>query len=112
VAWAWLRFHAALRGFVALALTTPRLAARLVSFSSALASPRWEPSLAAVTQGSLYVLTLCAILSSWLVVSTSHLRVPTRFFDLFLIPNIAQLGPVGFSDAALLIGSPPGEWLS
>ena len=81
-------------GFVALALTAPRLAARLVSFSSALASPSWERSLAAVTQGSLYVLTLCAILSCWLVVSTSHLPVPTRFFDLFLIPNIAQLGPV------------------
>jgi cytochrome b561 len=81
-------------GFAALALTAPRLAARLVSFSPALASPRWERSLAAVTQGSLYVLTLCAILSDWLVVSTSPLPVPTRFFDLFLIPNIAQLGPV------------------
>jgi cytochrome b561 len=38
-------------GFAALALTVPRLAARLVSFSPALASRRWERSLAAVTQG-------------------------------------------------------------
>jgi cytochrome b561 len=88
-------------GFAALALTAPRLAARLVSSSPALASPRWERSLAAITQGLLYVLLLCAILSGWLVVSTSPLPVPTRFFDLFVIPNIAQPDPSLFASAVL-----------
>jgi cytochrome b561 len=89
-------------GFTALALTAPRLAARLASSSpAALVSARLERSLAAVTQCLLYVLTLCLILSGWLVVSTSPLPVPTRFFDLFIIPNIAQPDPSLFADAAL-----------
>jgi cytochrome b561 len=77
-------------GFVALALTAGRLAVRWVSPSPpAPVSPRWERRLAALTQGSLYVLTIAAILSGWLLVSASPLPVPTRFFDLFVIPNIA-----------------------
>jgi cytochrome b561 len=89
-------------GFAALALTAPRLAARLVSSSPpAPASPRWERRIAAVTQGSLYILAICVILSGWLVVSTSPLPVPTRFFDLFVIPNIARPDPRLFADAAL-----------
>jgi cytochrome b561 len=89
-------------GFAALALTLPRLAARLVGRTPrALDSPRWERRLAALTQSSLYVLTIVAILSGWLVVSTSPLPVPARFFDLFVIPNIAPPDPALFAVAAL-----------
>jgi cytochrome b561 len=89
-------------GFVALALTAPRLIARLVGSSPPdPASARWERRLAAFTQGALYVLTICVILSGWLVVSTSPLPVPTRFFDLFVIPNIAGPDPSLFAGAVL-----------
>jgi cytochrome b561 len=89
-------------GFAVLALTAPRLAARFVGSSPpAQASPRWERRLAACTQASLYVLMIAAILSGWLVVSTSPLPVPTRFFDLFVIPNIAPPDPSLFAGAAL-----------
>jgi cytochrome b561 len=89
-------------GFVALALTAARLAARSVGSSPpAPVSPGWERLLAALAQGSLYVLTICAIISGWLVVSTSPLPVPTRFFDLFVIPNIAPADASLFAKAAL-----------
>jgi cytochrome b561 len=89
-------------GFVALVLTAGRLAARFASSSPAPpASPRWERRLAASTQGALYLLTLCAILSGWLVVSASPLPVPTRFFDLIVIPNIARADPSLFAAAEL-----------
>lgn len=89
-------------GFVALALTVWRLATRFVSASPPEpVSARWERRLAAFAQGSLYVLTICAILSGWLVVSASPLPVPTRFFDLIVIPNIAQPDPGLFAGAAL-----------
>jgi cytochrome b561 len=78
-------------GFVALALTAPRLVARLVSSAPpAPVSAPWERRLAAFVQGSLYVLTIAAILSGWLLVSASPLPVPTRFFDLFVVPDIAR----------------------
>lgn len=89
-------------GFVALALTAGRLAARLVTPSPpAPVSPRWERRLAILTQGSIYVLTIGAILTGWLVVSASPLPVPTRFFDLFVIPNIAPADPALFAAAVL-----------
>ena len=89
-------------GFLGLALTAARLAARFASSSPPPpASPQWERRLAALVQGSLYALTLCAIVSGWLVVSTSPLPVPTRFFDLFVIPNIAPPDPTLFAEAAL-----------
>lgn len=89
-------------GFVALALTALRLAARFVSASPpAPVSPRSEQRLAALTQISLYVLTICAIVSGWLVVSASPLPVPTRVFGLFVIPNIAPPDPSLFAAAAL-----------
>jgi cytochrome b561 len=46
-------------------------------------------------------LTLCAIVSGWFVVSTSPLPVPTRFFDLFVIPNLAPANPSLFAEAVL-----------
>ena len=71
-------------GFIALALTVARLAARFAGASPrAPDSPSWERRTAALAQGSLYVLTICAIVSGWLVVSASPLPVPTRFFNLF-----------------------------
>ena len=89
-------------GFVALALTAARLAARFASSSPpAPASPLWERRLAAFTQSALYVLTVCAILSGWLVVSASPLPVPTRLFDLIVIPNIAPPDPSLFVGAVL-----------
>jgi cytochrome b561 len=89
-------------GFAALALTALRLVARFVSASPpAPVSARWEQRLAAFAQDTLYLLTICAIISGWLVVSTSPLPVPTRFFDLFVIPNIVRPDPSLFADAAL-----------
>ncbi len=89
-------------GFVALVLTAGRLAARLLTFSPPPAlSARWERRLAAAAQASLYILTVCAIVSGWLVVSASPLPVPTRFFDLFVIPNIAPSDPSLFAGAVL-----------
>ncbi len=89
-------------GFVALVLTAVRLAARLVSASPpAPVSRRWEHRLAAATQASLYILTICAIVSGWLVVSASPLPVPTQFFDLFVVPNIAPPDPSLFAGAVL-----------
>jgi cytochrome b561 len=87
-------------GFVALALTALRLAARVGASSPPTSiSARWERVLAASTQGALYVLTIGAIASGWLVVSTSPLPIPTRFFDLFVIPNIAGPDPSLFARA-------------
>jgi cytochrome b561 len=89
-------------GFVALALIVARLAARFASSSPPTpVSPSWERRLAEFTQGSLYVLPICTIASGWLVVSTSPLPIPTRFFDLVVIPNIAEADPSLFAAAAL-----------
>jgi cytochrome b561 len=89
-------------GFAALAFTAARLAARLRRSSPpAPVSPRWERLLAAFTQGLLYILTICAIASGWLVVSTSPLPIPTRFFNLFVIPNIAPPNPSLFAASTL-----------
>ena len=89
-------------GFAAMALTALRLAARFgASSPPAPVSARWERGLAAFVQGALYVLTIGAIASGWLVVSTSPLAVPTRFFNLFVIPDIAPADPSLFARAEL-----------
>jgi cytochrome b561 len=89
-------------GFVALALTAARLAARASGSSPpAPASPVWERRSAAAAQGLLYLLTIGAIASGWLVVSASPLPIPTLFFGLFVIPNIAEANPSLFAAAAL-----------
>ncbi len=41
------------------------------------------------------------IVTGWLVVSTSPLPVPTRFFNLIVIPNIAEPDPSLFAVATL-----------
>ena len=46
--------------------------------------------LAHIVQAALYALTVLAVAAGWLLVSTSPLPIPTRFFDLFVIPNIAR----------------------
>jgi cytochrome b561 len=90
-------------GFVVLALTAARLLGRAaVTAPAAAPKSAWEQRLAALVQASLYALTFAAILAGWLVVSP----IPTRFFDLFVIPNIA--GP----DGALFAGATLAHWLS
>ena len=89
-------------GFAVLALTAARLIVRLViAAPPAPAAARWERLLAAFTQGALYVLTIGAILAGWLVVSASPLPIPTRFFDLLVIPNIARPNAALFDAAKL-----------
>jgi cytochrome b561 len=89
-------------GFVVLAVTAARLAARAaVKAPAAAPSALWEQRLAALVQASLYALTLGAILAGWLVVSASPLPIPTRFFDLFVIPNIAAPNDALFANASL-----------
>lgn len=77
-------------GFVVLALTAARLAARLVKRAPPPVGPAWERRLAGFVQMALYALTLGAAISGWLVVSSSPLPIPTRFFGLFVIPDIAR----------------------
>jgi cytochrome b561 len=89
-------------GFAALALTASRLSARLIGSSPPPpVSPRWERRLAQFAQMALYALTIVVIATGWLVVSASPLPVPTRFFDLFIIPNIAAPDPSLFAVATL-----------
>lgn len=89
-------------GFTALALTAARLAARLVVRAPAApASPRWERLLAAFVQDALYLLTIVALISGWLAVSTSPLPIPSRFFNLFVVPNIAGPDPAVYAATAL-----------
>jgi cytochrome b561 len=87
-------------GFAALALTALRLAAR----AGSKAPPPvvgWEGRLARIVQAAFYALTLGVIGAGWLVVSTSPLPIPTRFFGLFVVPNIAQPDPAVFVFAKL-----------
>ena len=81
-------------GFVALALLLARIAARLATRPPiALAMPRWEQRAATLAHWTLYLLTLIATLSGWLLTSAATIPIPTRFFNLFVIPNIAAANP-------------------
>lgn len=88
-------------GFLSLALLLVRLAAR---FSRPAPPPPpamslAERRLAAAAHIAFYVLLLLAAATGWLVVSTAIIPIPTRFFDLFVIPNLA--GPdTGWFNAA------------
>ncbi len=87
-------------GFSALALTAIRIGVRLRVPAPERAAG-WEGRLARAVQASFYVLTLLAIGAGWLVVSASPLPIPTRFFGLFVVPNIAPPGPGLFAWATL-----------
>jgi cytochrome b561 len=89
-------------GFVALAVTLARLLLRALTRAPARPrSPSWERALSASVQALFYVVTLVAIASGWLTVSSSPLPVPTRFFGLFVVPNLAAPNASLFSAAAL-----------
>ena len=84
-------------GFLSVALLLLRLGARFAKASPQFpaAMPDWERRLAGLTHVTFYLLLLVAALSGWLLVSAAIIAIPTRFFDLFVIPNL-----VG-ADAAL-----------
>ena len=76
-------------GFIALALLPARLIARLASRAPpSPPMPAWLRRVSATTHGALYVLTLMATLSGWLLASATIIPIPTRFFNMFVIPNI------------------------
>jgi cytochrome b561 len=88
-------------GFVALALFLARLVARAATRAPPplQAMPLWEQRAAALAHGALYALALIAPLTGWLVVSSAIVAIPTRFFDLFVIPNLPGVSTAQF-DAA------------
>ncbi len=53
-------------------------------------------------QAAFYVLTLATIGAGWLLVSASPLPVPTRFFGLIVIPNIAPPDATLFARGVLV----------
>ncbi|WP_158817607.1 cytochrome b [Methylocapsa sp. S129] len=79
-------------GFLSLALLLLRLGARLVQSSPPAppTMPHWERRLAGLTHATFYVLLLVAVLSGWLLASAAIIAIPTRFFDLFVIPNLVD----------------------
>jgi cytochrome b561 len=77
-------------GFVVLALTAARLLLRIAHKAPRPLGAAWERVLARLVQAALYALTIGAVASGWLVVSTSPLPIPTRFFGLFVIPDLAR----------------------
>ena len=81
-------------GFVALGLLLARLAARAASPApAALAMPAWERRAASAMHWTLYGLTAIAASSGWLLASGAAIPIPTRLFNLFVIPNIATANP-------------------
>lgn len=87
-------------GFTALALTALRIVARVSSDAPARVSG-WEGFLSRAVQAAFYVLTFAAIAAGWLVVSASPLPVPTQFFRLLVIPNIASADATLFASSVL-----------
>ncbi len=82
-------------GFLSLALLLARLAARFRQAAPPAppAMARWERRLASSAHAAFYLLLLAAALSGWLVVSAAIIPIPTRFFDLFVIPNLVGANP-------------------
>jgi cytochrome b561 len=62
----------------------------------------WERRLAGLAHAALYALLLIAALSGWLRVSSAIIPIPTRFFDLFVIPNLVGVDGALSDDMALL----------
>jgi cytochrome b561 len=79
-------------GFLGLALLALRLGARLVQASPPAppAMPPWEHRLAGLAHVAFYLLLLAAALTGWLLVSAAIVAIPTRFFDLIVIPNLVR----------------------
>ena len=50
--------------------------------------PPWARRLAGLAHAAFYGLLLAASLTGWLLVSAAVIAIPTRFFDLFVIPNL------------------------
>lgn len=89
-------------GFVVLALTLARLVLRVGRKAPQQPSgPAWERGLAKIVQAALYALTIAAIASGWVAVSASPLPIPTRFFGLFVVPDVARPDAMLFSAATL-----------
>jgi cytochrome b561 len=90
-------------GFLALILTALRLGARAATAAPERAPvPSWERRVAEFAHAALYGLTLISAISGWLVASTAVVAIPTRFFDLFVIPAIAMPDLAAFEQMALL----------
>jgi cytochrome b561 len=89
-------------GFLALAILAARLVARRATRAPPLpaSTPQWERRAAGLAHGALYAATLVAALSGWLVVSAAIVAIPTRFFDLFVVPDLPGIGPAQFEAAA------------
>jgi cytochrome b561 len=88
-------------GFAALALFALRGIVRATTTSPEGSEPMrvWERRSANAAHLGLYLLSSISILSGWLVVSSAIVAVPSRFFDLFVVPNIPGVG-VAQSDFA------------
>jgi cytochrome b561 len=90
-------------GFLALALFLVRGIVRATTTSPKSAPmPIWEQRSAKGAHFGLYLLSLIAILSGWLVVSSAIVAVPSRLFDMFVIPNIPGVGVAQFGFAQSL----------
>ncbi len=91
-------------GFLSLGLLLLRLGARWAERSPPAPATllAWERRLAGSTHMTLYALPLVAILSGWLLVSSAIIPIPTRFFDLFVIPNLVGMDPALSANMALL----------
>jgi cytochrome b561 len=82
-------------GFVSLALLLARLAARLLRAAPPAphAMPLCERRLARLAHLAFYALLFVAVLSGWLLVSAALIPIPTRLFDLFVIPGLVNADP-------------------
>jgi cytochrome b561 len=90
-------------GFAALALFAVRGIVRATTTSPvSIPMPPWERRSAEGAHFGLYLLSSVSILSGWLVVSSAIVDVPSRFFDLFVIPNIPNVNVAYFELIRLL----------
>jgi cytochrome b561 len=90
-------------GFLALPLFLLRGIVRVMTTSPKSAPTEgWERRSAKAAHLGLYLLSLISIISGWLVVSLAIVAVPSRFFDLFAVPNIPGLSIAQFGYAQSL----------